>query len=61
MFSFCLKAQELQFTLLLSIKEKHRAVPITRYGGLEGREMLRIQHCPDSRHIGGSEVVSLMH
>jgi hypothetical protein len=38
-----------------------KAIPVVSSGDLQGREMLMISHCLDSRLTDGSEVVSLTH
>jgi hypothetical protein len=38
-------------------KSKSKAIPLTGRGGLQGCEMLGIQHCLDNRLIDGSKVV----
>jgi hypothetical protein len=43
------------------VKSKHKAFPVTGRWGLQGCEMLRIQHCVDNRLTDGGEVVTLMH
>jgi hypothetical protein len=40
-------------------KSKIKAIPVTRRGGLYGREILMIPHCLDNRLKNGREVVSL--
>jgi hypothetical protein len=39
-----------------SEKIKHKAIPVTGDGGLQGCEMLRIPHCPDNRLTDSGKV-----